>query len=203
MVSIVGCAADRERVALESELRSRESRIRELEKNLAESDSLIKDQDAELTALRNAENPENGIATVNFVSAATPAESLAAWGSVRGIQIHRLTSGIVPAEGTDSSTINVVIQPVDEDGDLVKVAGQLRVTANLSQNGESGRQIAAIEYDLTGCRRIWNQGLVSSGLHATLRSTEPISSDAAIEITAVLNLGADRSFKTTEVLEMQ
>lgn len=207
-VSVAGCASDRERVALESELRGQESRIRDLEKSLSESNTLIKDQDAELTALRNARTPGtnkpgSGTTTARLVSASTPAERLAAWGSVRGIQIHRLTSGVVPSEDTESSTINVVIQPVDEDGDLVKVAGKLRVTANLKQNGETGRQIAAIEYDLTECRRIWNQGLVSSGLHATLRTTEPISSDTAIQVNATLNLGADRSFKTTEVIEQQ
>ena len=188
---------------MESELRRKEGQVRELEKNLAESERLIRDQDAELTVLRDAKQSGDGVTAVSFSPASLSAERLVAWGSVTGIQIHRLTSGVVPTDNSAKPNINVIVQPVDEDGDLVKIAGQLRVSAQLMENGEPGRQVAAIEYSLTDSRRLWTQGLVSSGLHATLQSTEVIPPQSQLQISATLDLSDDRSFTASELIDVQ
>ncbi|MEZ6130099.1 MAG: hypothetical protein R3C59_15550 [Planctomycetaceae bacterium] len=202
-----GCRSDAQHVAVENQLRAQEADLRRLRSKVTETEQLLADQDQELQALRQnrGERPasvfsEAGQTTV--VSAA--AEVQVAWGSVTSLRIHELTSGLTPAVDDAEREMNVVLQPLDEDSELVKVAGDLEVHVSAVQDNGQTVELASRSYSITDSRRLWTRGLVSSGFHVQLpipaADIQKIASDGQILVAATLRLGPERSFSTSTLL---
>ena len=195
-----GCAGEHERIVLEKKLRSQESRIRDLEQEARRTEQLLADQDKELAAARSPHTanrtPDGNIKTISATT-----ESAAAWGSVTAVAIHRLTSGLV--SDSERTEINVVIQPLDDDGELVKVAGQLKVTAAVVNSDGAPTVVAVREITMTESRKLWTRTLVSSGFHVQLTASDAIQPDTNVVLSAVLSLGQGRTFSTSEVIQTQ
>ncbi|MEQ9411372.1 MAG: hypothetical protein RIK87_26900 [Fuerstiella sp.] len=202
-----GCALNGNRVALESQLREREATIRDLQTEVAETERLLADQDREIQVLRNTavQKPLNrgGVSTVS-----SSVETRTAWGSVTSLRIHRLTSGIVRDEDGQPTQVNVVVQPLDQDGELVKVAGGLQVTVSqVTADGEPVRLISR-KFTMTESRSLWTRGLVSSGFHIQLPLpvADGVSDDATTRkllISTTLTLNSERSYSTSELITVE
>lgn len=210
LIMAVGCQSQKQHLALERQMRDREATIRSLEQQLTHSEKLLADQDQELVALRDNQQ-DSAAGPVRPASSGTAVasteETQVAWGSVKSLRIHTLTSGLMPASGQDGRRMNVVLQPLDDDGELVKVAGQLQIYLATVQPDGKTVPLAEKNYSLTDSRRLWSRGLVSSGFHAQLPiSAEDWQTAAGTDqllVTATLQLGPDRVFKTSELLPVR
>jgi len=205
-----GCQTNSQQVVLEDRLRDQQSTIRDLKSTLAETKQMLAEQDRELQVARD-QTPvpsARGIIAAGKVSVVSAtAEQRVAFGSVAGLELHELTSGLVKSPEGEFRQLNLVLQPIDEDGELVKVAGELTIKATLVGQGVDKQTLAERLFPITESRKIWTRGLVSSGFHVTL----PVNSDVQgklqqadqILITASLNLGADRVYQTSSLLPVK
>ncbi len=206
----VGCQADSRQAALESQLRGSEATIRQLENELDENKQLLAEQDRELAVARSRFEGRGGgvatragkVSTVGFTD-----EQQVAFGSVASLQIHKLTSGIIPSVDRNGSRLNVVLQPLDGEGELVKVAGQLTVNASVVAADGNSKELIQRKYSITEGRQIWVRNLVSSGFHVTLELPSEASGLTAaadkLLVTAALQLSPDRVYRTSELLPLE
>lgn len=210
LIPVVGCQLQPQHAALERQMREREATIRNLEQRLANNEKLLADQDQELAALRNrssqaADNSIHSVSSARDVASAE--ETQVAWGSVDSLKIHTLTSGLMPASGQSGRLMNVVLQPLDDEGELVKVAGKLQVHIAAVQADGKTVALAGEDYSITDSRRLWNRGLVSSGFHVQLEilaeDWQQLTDTDQLLVTATLELAADRIFRTSELLPVR
>jgi len=208
-----GCAMSGRQEALEVRLREHESTIRDLQSQITEAERTLAEQDQELVVERNrvSQNSDSGSPNDAFLStgvtqAAFTPEVEAAWGSVASIRIHRLTSGVMPADRESERTLNVVVQSLDSNGELVKTAGTLTLTVSIVAADGTTQQIADNSYSITECRRLWTRSFVAPGFHMQIplgaESSVVPSEDDKILITATLNLGHNRDFSTSQLLDV-
>lgn len=196
-----GCQSGSKQAAIEIESRNLSQTIRELESKVAEAERLLAQQDRELKALRD--NKSNDIVTVSATRPqATPDEMLANWGGVSAVEIHRLTSGL-SATGVPPG-IHVVLQPVDSDREVIKVAGEITLTASLVNDEGVPQSVGSLELSITDSRKAWNSGLVSSGFSIDLPLKQEVwnavkNNGRQLVVTASLDLGASRAYSATEV----
>ncbi len=208
-----GCAMNRQQEALEVRLREHESTIRDLRSQISKAERTLEEQDQELVVerSRNSGNSELASNSAPFsasgvTQAAFTPEVHAAWGSVVSIEIHRMTSGLLQSDGESGRSLNVVVQSLDSDGELVKTSGTMTLTASTVTDDGTTQQIAHTSYSITESRRLWTRSFVASGFHMNI----PLDSGSAVSlekgdrilVTATLDLGQDRSFSTSELLDV-
>ncbi|MCR9198502.1 MAG: hypothetical protein NXI04_07665 [Planctomycetaceae bacterium] len=206
--SLTGCQSTAPQETVEAESRRQSQRITELENRLAESERLLADQDRELQALRS--RPADGVVQVGFVgdspethmSSGMAPEVMADWAGVSGLRIHRLTSGL----SKDHSAFHLVLQPLDSDQELRKVAGRIEVSVTLLEPGQPPVGLATYSLSLTDSRRTWVRGLVSSGFQLDVpldKSQWPARpGDARLAVAASLDLGTDRVYSASEIFDV-
>ena len=197
LILFTGCSlTGRDR--LESRLRQHEAGIRELERQLATAGKQLRDQEDELLALQQAANESS----IHMASSSKSLETAVAWGSVRKLRIHSLASGVLRS-GDDKLAVNVIVQPLDGDGEVVKVAGELSI--RLQRPGETSL-LAETALTSLESRSAWSNGFVARGFQLEI----PLQLDAAatpqpnseILLTAALQLGDDRRFTTSKLLRV-
>lgn len=188
-----------DKLALEKQLRKKEVQVRELTARLNETEQMLADQDKELSAVRNRKPSSVSLASATNQSGQTAPEVSAAFGSVVDLRIHKLTTGIVDPEAAEP-VLNLVVQPLDSDGELVKVAGELQVRVSSASDAGAPQLLVSKKFSVTDSRRLWNRGLVASGfsiqiplpgdqLKAILHSE-----DRQLIAEVTLDLGLDRQY---------
>lgn len=198
---ISGCQSGSKQAAIEVESRNQSQTIRELESKVTEAERLLAQQDRELKALRD--NKSNDIVTISATRPhAVADEMLANWGGVSAVEIHRLTSGL-SAVGVPPA-MHVVLQPVDSDREVIKVAGEITVTASLVDAEGVPQTVGSLELSITDSRKAWNSGLVSSGFSIDLPLKQEVwdavkNNGRQVVVTASLDLGPSRTYSATEV----
>jgi len=203
MALLSGCQSESRHATLEGQLRKHEATIRELQTEVTRTEELLAHQDLELMAARKSasESRTGNIITAGKTSpAAFAAEPEVAWGSVRSLKLHQLTSGLVRSAEDDKVELSLIWQPLDQDGEVVKVAGELEVrAATVTANGVP-QEVVTRKYSITDSRLLWSRGLVSSGFHVTLPIPTPPSTTDHILVTAKLNLGPARIYDASGVI---
>ena len=201
-VVLCGCQSGSQNASLEQESRQQSQLIRQLENQIEQTESLLAQQDREIQSLREQE--ASGVVTVaaKGVSQSAAHEVVASWGSVSSLKIHQLTSGLSP--DVSNPFIQIVLQPLDQDNELVKVAGKIRISASLISADGSPQAAGTHSLSITDSRKAWTRGLVSSGFHVQM----PVDADVwtavkqqnrQLLVTATLDLGADRIYTATHV----
>lgn len=182
---------------LEASLRQQEASIRSLEQQLTKAQQQLRDQENELQTLRQLgeESP------FQVASSSRALESMAAWGAVKKLRIHPLASGVLRDE-TGQWSVSVIVQPVDVDGETLKVAGDLSI--QVQQPGEeillAGREFSSLQ-----SRSLWSNGLVARGFQIEL----PVDAEASkgmqpgqeVLVTVTFKLGPEREFVGTQLLK--
>lgn len=184
-------------------------RIRDLEARIAESEALLAEQDRELQALRSKTRADvvqvgYDASSVHSTSVSLSPEAEADWAAVNGFRIHRLTSGLT---STEAPVFHLVLQPLDSDGELRKVAGQVEVSITWLKPGEQPIGLAVERVSVTESRRAWTRGLVSSGYHLDIDLDQSLWNREAvgsrkIAVAASLSLGGDRVYTSSEVFNI-
>ncbi len=181
---------------LEASLRESEISIRQLEQKLATAKQQLHDQEDELQALKTIESPFHSAS-----SSRTP-ETAVAWGAVNQLRIHSLTSGILRTDD-GGLTVNLIVQPLDREGEVVKVAGALSI--QLQRPGKTTLLTQTTVTPLES-RSAWTNGMIARGFQVELplpdaagASLEP---DGKVLATATLDLGHDRQFEATHLVRV-
>jgi len=191
-----GCSLAK-RDQLEASLREGEASIRNLEQKLTVAERQLRDQESELQVLRN---PVEGTSFHN-VSSSRSLEAEVAWGSVEQIRVHALASGILKTEA--GMTVNVVIQPMDGDGEVLKVAGDL--TLKVQSPGET-TLLAEVSHTALESRSAWSNGIVARGFQLLVKlpqeAAEQLPPNAEVLVTATLRLNEAREFKATQLMRV-
>ncbi len=178
---------------LEANLRQSEASIRDLQHQLADSKQLLRDQEDELLALRQSTDEP----PFHTTSSSRTLETAVAWGAVEKLRIHSFASGILRT-GDGQLAVNVIVQPLDRDGEIVKVAGEL--TIQLQQPGET-TLLAETTITSLESRRAWTNGMIGRGFQIKLPlAGESLESGSQVLVTATLNLTPDRQFKATRLM---
>ncbi|MCH2200540.1 MAG: hypothetical protein MK102_01110 [Fuerstiella sp.] len=195
---IAGCSlSGQER--LESILRQREASLRDLGQQLEAARKKLQDQEDELQALHQLK----GESEFQMASSPRTLETAVAWGAVRELRIHSLTSGLVGSD--NEQRVSITVQPLDRDGDVVKIAGELSVRLQLP--GETSI-LAEAELTSLESRSAWNRGLLARGFRVEipLKNTSPsfasLKPGSEIIVSATLNVDDDRRFSATHLLRV-
>lgn len=168
---------------------------------------MLADQDRELAAARNqrSRSSSGNIVQAGKVSVVSQSvEQQVAWGSVSSLELHKLTSGLTGQSESGEVQLNLVLQPLDGDGELVKVAGEL--TVNAAAIGDDGvtRDLVTRDYSITKSRELWTRGFVSTGFHVTValpgEALALVKKAENVLVTASLKLGPDRVYTVSELL---
>ncbi len=193
-VSAFGCQSGADVARLEAETRSLSAELNRLQTKLDSSQRLLQEQDAEIVRLRSDSSP---ITLVSGSEVPSNLEENAAWSRVVGVDIHRLTSAITLDEH-DVAHAHLVIQPVDRDGEPVKIAGRLKVS--LQDAGNQMQKTWQKSLTLTECRQAWRSGLVSAGFYVSIPLGDMTDLPATLKVDAEFDLGNGSRFETTEEL---
>lgn len=183
---------------LEAGLRQSEISIRQLEQELATAKQQLHDQEDELQALKTStiESPFHSAS-----SSRTP-EAAVAWGAVNQLRIHSLTSGILRTDD-GGLMVNLIVQPLDRDGEVVKVAGELSI-----QLQRPGKTTLLTETTVTPLesRSAWTNGMIARGFQVELplpnAADASLVPDGKVLATATLHLGHDRQFEAAHLIRV-
>jgi len=193
---LTGCGLSA-RHRLEASLRENEASIRDLQQELASAQQQLRDQEDELGALKQPK----GDSQFHTASSGRALETEIAWGAVDKIRIHSLTSGILRAD--NQLTMNIVVQPLDRDGEVVKVAGELLV--QVQQPGQAAL-LAESSVSSLESRSAWSNGIIARGFQIEVPLPDSASvtlpPDSKVLVTATLKLNAERSYQATELLQV-
>lgn len=193
---LAGCGVSN-RHRLEASLRHNESSIRDLKQELASAKQQLRDQEDELGAIKQSSQDSQ----FHTASSGRALETQIAWGAVDKIRIHSLTSGILRTDG--ELNINVVIQPLDRDGEVVKVAGDLLI--QVQQPGKASL-LAETTVSSLESRSVWSNGIVARGFQVEIPLPDSTSGalepDQELLVTATLNLSKDRQYQATKLLKI-
>ena len=194
---LAGCSLTSQH-KLEAGLRESEISIRQLELELETAKQQLHDQEAELQALKTIESPFHSASS----SSSKMPEAAVAWGAVNQLRIHSLTSGILRADD-GGLTVNLIVQPLDRDGEVVKVAGELSI--QLQRPGKTTLLTQTTVTPLES-RSVWTNGMIARGFQVELPL--PNAADASLEpddkvlATATLHLGYDRQFEAAQLIRV-
>jgi outer membrane murein-binding lipoprotein Lpp len=177
------------------------ARIRDQQSQLAETERQMTFAQSELQrARREAESLRTELARGGMNAAG--AEYTEALVRVRTLQIHSLLSGGVNKDekpGDDAFVAQVV--PVDEDGEIVKLPGNIELTLLDPALPESQRQIGHWKYSAEECRSHWTRGFTGAGYQFTMPLTEPPAHESLV-LHAKLTASDGRSFDANQVVRV-
>jgi uncharacterized coiled-coil protein SlyX/uncharacterized protein YgfB (UPF0149 family) len=175
--STTGCGLSTRQETLEARLREQETQIRDLQAQLAEAEGSVPRRSQQRpdsqTELQSRESP------IHPAGFSSQAES-----SVAELRFHGLTTGFIPrgqydqdgnttADQTTDQTshaqgwlLNVVVQPVAEDGEVVMPQGQLVLQLSIPSTATDDDEVLIRrQYSATDIQQHWVKGLLASGVH--------------------------------------
>ena len=184
-----GCSARNELDAVESELRQKEQAQESLEIELQQTR-------AELNVARNDAKALRTQLSKNHLASLTEEQAGVLYRAV-GIKFSPLlTSGQDRDGRAGDEGLAVMLIPVDEHGDLVKLAGELELELfDMAQSGDSQR-LGLWKFSTEEVREHWRHGIVGSGYQFQIDwQNAPVSSDLTLH--ARLSLPDGKKFNAT------
>lgn len=156
LLALAGCAARGNLEALESELRQQEDLRMVLEDRLTRLETDLRVAQSDADSLRS-QLAKSGRQTL-------PSEQSQALHRASKLTLNSLMTGgwdSDPAPGDEGLT--VLLSPVDEHGDLVKLGGDIELELlDLSQSGEQ-QQLGSWSIPRDEVAALWHRGLLGSG----------------------------------------
>ncbi|MFG0334025.1 MAG: hypothetical protein ACF8TS_11735 [Maioricimonas sp. JB049] len=154
---------------LEARLREQQQQLLQYEQQLAGVRSELGSARSEMEMLRQ-QVARQGASPI-------PPEHVAALVSVSGIQFNTLLTGGRNRDGSPGDEVlAVVLTPHDQDGDLVKIGGEIEIEALDMSLPSDSRQIGLWTFDAEAAREMWHSGFVSAGFQFELPWHRPPSS---------------------------
>ncbi len=195
MLTAAGCASRGNVDALESHLRQTQDQLRRSEQELARTRS---ERD---TARQETELVRQQVASAGVLREAILPEHTQALARIANLSINKMMSGGRDNDGDHrDEALQVIVSPLDGDGDLVKIAGKLEIEAyDLSKSGEDKR-IGRWQFDAADARKHWHSGFLTSGFqfHLPWQDAPPQGKDVLVH--ARLTTSDGRQFDTNQTL---
>ena len=190
---LAGCSLTG-RHRLEASLRRHEARIRDLKQQLSDQQELLRDQENELQVLKQpvADSP------FQSTTSSRSLESNVAWGAVHQLRIHALASGVLRSS-EDQLTLNAIIQPIDRDREVIKVAGNLAI--EVQRPGDTSF-LAEKHMTPLESRSAWNNGVIARGFQVAVPLDPQSELNDRVLVTATLKLDGGRSFEATRLVRV-
>ncbi|QDU39800.1 hypothetical protein Mal4_41470 [Maioricimonas rarisocia] len=146
---------------LEARLREQQEQLLQYEHQLTSVRSELGSARSEMEMLRRQIAQQGG-------SPIAP-EHVSALVTVNGIQFNTLLTGGRNRDGSPGDEVlAVVITPHDEDGDLVKIGGEIEIEALDMSLPADSRQVGLWTFDAAAARERWHSGFVSAGFQFEL-----------------------------------
>jgi len=184
-----GCASSRNTELLESRLRNQQDA----------NDQLHAQLQSAKTDLRVARQESNALRTQLTERGDRPLlpEQADTLFRTTGIRINRLLTGGLDRDQTPGDeAINVVVEPIDEDGEVLKVPGSLELRLFELTRPRDDQTIGSWRFDENTARKQWHSGLVGKGFQFRLPWQTIPNSDQLL-LHARLTTTDGRQFDTT------
>jgi hypothetical protein len=189
LLALAGCAARGNLDALESELRQQEDLRVALEDRLSRLETDLRVAQSDADSLRS-QLAKSGRQTL-------PMEQSQALHRASKLTLHAMMTGgwdNDPAPGDEGLT--VLLSPVDEHGDLVKLGGDIEVELlDLSQSGEQQR-LGSWSIPRDEVSGLWHKGLLGSGFLVRV-PWQSIPQNERLTVVARLKTVDGRKFDAT------
>lgn len=190
-----GCTFGRGRGdRLAAQLRQHQLTVTDLESQLQSTKSELQLAQRETESLRTAlasQSRDN-----------LPSEHLAAVFRAEKLRIDPWQSGGLDRDSQPGDDgVSVVISPVDGQGDLVKVAGTLRVEVLDPSLPDGQRVVAQFDADPAAARELWFKGALGGGYLVTIPWTRPPHGDKVV-IQAALTAVGGQELATTHLVNV-
>ena len=161
-VALAGCFAGRGQTDLLT------ARLREQEQRLADVESQLTLKDRELKQARHAEDELRRQIASSTGSGLLPEQSDLLV-RVSGIKINSmLTAGVDRDQQTGDDALFVQFAPHDDDGELVKLPGEIEIAVLDPALPESNRTVAQWTFSPEESRSHWVRGFLGTGYQFTL-----------------------------------
>lgn len=195
-LSAVGCfARNRTTDFLQAQLRVQEQSLSDLQTQL----------DRTISELQLARREVDGLRTQLAESGQSqlPAEQAAVLLRVSDVKINSmLTSGLNEDGQPGDDRIVVHFAPYDDDGEVVKLPGRIRITAQDPALSEDERTVGTWSFTAEECRKHWVRGFLGSGYQFALElSKPPVHTDLVVQLT--LDTPDGRSFNATHIVRVR
>jgi hypothetical protein len=167
---------------VEAELRSRDHELREVRDELHRMQACNDTLHREIKALRRNCTPR------------TPCEESSLIFSLKSVALGRQTGGWDDDDCPGDEALQVVLEPRDPDGHVIKAPGILQVQAlEISPEGLK-RPLAAWQVSPENLRRTWKSGLLSTGYFVIL-PWKAWPTTEKVRVIAVFTLADGRTFE--------
>jgi len=158
-VLLAGCISRGSTELLEARLRQQEDLLVQQQDDLTAS----KDSIAELRRENDFLNQQLAQKGNRFLAP----ETSQAISRVQSIRIHKLMTGMrISAENSGESVLHLVVQPVDADGEIVKVSGEFAIEFQPPQEGVKqipDSQPVVTTFPIQESSHHWHKGVLVSG----------------------------------------
>jgi len=112
-----------------------------------------------------------------------------------------LTAGLDQDESVGDEVLSVHFAPVDSDGELVRLPGEIEITVLDPQASATDREIARWTFTAAESRERWVRGFLGTGYQFTLPwPSPPRHADLVVHVT--LKTADGREFTATHVLKI-
>lgn len=195
-LSAAGCfARNRTTDFLQAQLRVQEQSLSDLQTQLDRTVSELQLARREVDGLRT-QLAESGQSQL-------PAEQAAVLLRVSDVKINSmLTSGLNEDGQPGDDRIVVHFAPYDDDGEVVKLPGRIRITAQDPALNEDERTVGTWSFTAEECRKHWVRGFLGSGYQFALElSKPPVHTDLVVQLT--LDTPDGRSFNATHIVRVR
>ena len=178
-----------------------QARIRDQEVHLADAERQVATTQTELAkARREADGLRTELAKRN--SGGPMAEQTEALVRVTKLQIHSLLSGGVNKDEQPGDDAFVAqLAPVDVDGEVVKLPGQIELTLLDPAVAEGQREVGRWNFTVEECRQHWTRGLTGAGYQFTVPLAAAPIHDSLV-LHAKLTTVDGRSFDASQIVRV-
>ena len=193
-VLICGCLSRGSTDLLRARIREQQSHIAETERQMALAQTELQRTRREADNLR-AELARSG-------GGALGAELTEALVRVTKLQIHSLLSGGVNKDEQPGDDAFVAqLAPVDDDGEVVKLPGNIELTLIDPALPEDHRQVGQWSFTAEECRSRWTRGFTGAGYQFTMPLAESPEHDSLV-LHAKLTTADGRSFDANQIVRV-
>jgi len=112
-----------------------------------------------------------------------------------------LTSGISKDDAPGDDAIVVQFAPYDDDGEIVKLPGQVTITAIDPAAPETDRQVGYWEFTPEECREGWTRGFIGSGYQFTVTLDSPPQHEELL-LHIRLTTADNRTFEANQIIRV-
>ena len=178
---LAGCSSANVEETLEARLRLRDDRIADLESRIEKAEREADSARHESVLLRSKlVHPE----------AVPQTEQLAAGFAADELEIVGLLSGLMK-----DGHVHLVVRPIDADGDLVKLPGQLEIRI-LDLSHDPPRQLGRWAWSAREARELWNSAPFGKGFAIDL-PVVPMNTNEDIVVQARFAVADGREFNAS------